>query len=109
MEIAGIKRYHILVTGANKIPADDVDQTQGFFNALKSLNFTAYNELITAQEDMAWFHISKEEYTRDNKYRLCKKFSKCELYDVIRKPKEWITRIELLREFINNLDARIEN
>ena len=53
MEIAGIKRYHILVTGANKIPADDVDQTQGFFNALKSLNFTAYNELITAQEDMA--------------------------------------------------------
>ena len=48
---SGIKGYHVLLTGAKKIPADDADKTQEkLFYALKLLNFTAYNKLIIYQE-----------------------------------------------------------
>ena len=51
MKIAGIKGDHVLLTGAKKIPADDADETkEKYISALKLLNFTAYNDLIPAQE-----------------------------------------------------------
>ena len=52
MTIAGIKGYHVLLTGAKKIPADDADKTkEKYISSLKLLNFTADNELMIAQED----------------------------------------------------------
>ena len=47
-----IKGYHVLITGAKKILADDADKTEDKeFSALNLLNFTSYNELILSQED----------------------------------------------------------
>ena len=103
-----IKGYHVLPTGAKKIPADDADKTkEKEIDALKLLNFTAYNELIIAQEDTVCFQIIEEARTRYDNYRdarlvwtqpsrtfypttgatkarLQKKFSKCELDGVTR-------------------------
>ena len=74
----------------------------------------------------------EEENTKDNKYGyarlvwpdlsrtfdpttgayntiVSKKFDKCELYDVTINPKEWITDIELLREYLQIPEVRIDN
>ena len=52
-----IKGYHVLITGAKKILADDADKTEIKHYALKLINLTAYNELILAQEDMVCFQM----------------------------------------------------
>ena len=66
----GIKRYHVLLTGAKTIPADDKDKTkEKEIDKLKILNFTAYNNLILAQEDTVYFEINKEAKANGNKYR----------------------------------------
>ena len=44
---AEIKGYHVLITGENKIPADDADQKTIAVPNL--LNFEAYNEVILSQ------------------------------------------------------------
>ena len=111
MEGAGIKGYHVLLTGAKKIRTDDADKTQEKeISALKLFNSTAYNELILAQEEMVCFQIFEEVNKKSNKYgdariawtkisrkfepttgasktRLGKKFNKCELYYGTRNPK----------------------
>ena len=46
-----IKGYHVLLTGAKKILADDSDETKyKEVPSPKLINFTAYNELILARE-----------------------------------------------------------
>ena len=58
MTRAGIKEYHVLLTNANKLPADDTDKTQEKdIYALKLLNSTAYNELVLTQEDTVCFQM----------------------------------------------------
>ena len=43
---------------------------QNIFPAeLKFLNFTAYNDVILAQEDTVWFQIIGEAKTKVNNYR----------------------------------------
>ena len=110
MEGSGIKGYHVLLRGAKKIPADDVDETQEKeISSFKLLNLIAYKELILAQEDKVCFKIVKEEKKKGNKYgdarlarkKLSRKFepttgasntilhkkcSKYELYDKTRNP-----------------------
>ena len=99
---------------------------------MKLINKTPYNELILAQEDMIYFRIVKEVNKKSNKYGgarqawmkfsrnfhpttgafkigICKKSAKCKLYDVTRKPEEWITKIELLRRFLQNPDLKIDD
>ena len=106
----GIKVYHVLIIAANKIPADDADNTkENKIASLKLLYFRSYNELILVQEDTVWFDIIKILKTKANMYRdarlarkkllrkfepttgaytiLCKKFAKCEIDDVTRNPK----------------------
>ena len=52
MAISGIKGYHFLLIVANKIPADDTDNTkENKIASLKLLYFRSYNELIISQED----------------------------------------------------------
>ena len=64
-----IKGYHVLLTGDNNIPAGGADKTQEKeTSALKLLNFTAYNELILAQEYTLCFHIVEEANTKANIY-----------------------------------------
>ena len=58
MTRSGIKEYHVLLTRANKLPADDTDKTQEKdIYALKLLNSTAYNELVLTQEDTVCFQM----------------------------------------------------
>ena len=65
---AGIKGYHVLLTGAKKIPADDkYEILEKEIAKLKLLNFTAYNELILAQEYTVCFHIIEEVSKEANK------------------------------------------
>ena len=69
MARSGIKEYHVLITGNKKIPEDDADKTQEKdIAAPKLLNFTAYNDLIHAQEDTVYFNIIEEAKTISNKY-----------------------------------------
>ena len=60
-------------------------------------------------ERQAWIKLSRqfEPTTGASKTRLHKKFSKLELYDVTRNPKEWITCLELLRGDLQILDVHI--
>ena len=52
MAKSGIKGYHVLLAGVKKIWAGDADKTkEKEIAALKLLKFTAYSELILAQED----------------------------------------------------------
>ena len=47
---AEIKGYHVLLTGANKIPNNDTEETiEKEMSPPKLLNFTAYNEIILTQ------------------------------------------------------------
>ena len=44
---SGIKGYHILITGAKRVPNYDTDKTQEKETSThKLLKFTSYNELI---------------------------------------------------------------
>ena len=62
-------QYHVLITGSTKIPADGEDKIQEKeISELKLLNFTAYNELMLAQEDTAFFQITEEAKTESNNY-----------------------------------------
>ena len=66
---AEIKVYHVLLTSDKEVLADDKDKIQEKEIAkLKLLNFTAYNELIIAQEDKVCFQIIEEAQTKANKY-----------------------------------------
>ena len=66
---SGIKVYHVILTGAKKIPANDAEKTKEKENsALKLLKFTAYNEIILAQEDTVYFQIFEGAKKRANKY-----------------------------------------
>ena len=70
MAISGSKGYDVQITGAKKILADDANKTKKKdIAALQLLNFTAYNDLILAQEDTVCFHIVEEAKTKANKYR----------------------------------------
>ena len=68
MARSGIKGYHVLLTGVKIITSDDKDETnyrkrireEKEITELKLLNFTAYNELILAQEDIICFQIVEE-------------------------------------------------
>ena len=104
MSGAEIKWYHVLLTGAKKIPAYEADVTkEKYIPALKLLNFKAYTELILTQEDTVLFHTIEAAKTKANKYgdarlvwtkssgkfepttgdsktRLPKKFAKCKPY-----------------------------
>ena len=124
MARSGIKIYHVLLTGAKKIPADGAYKTEGKgVSALKILSFTAYDELILAQKDTVWFNIVEEAKTKVNKQeyeilvwmklsrkldptigackkRLLNKFAKCKLYDITSNHKEWKTKRELLIEYL---------
>ena len=65
----GIKGYHVILTGAKKIPADDEDEIQEKeISELNLLNFTDYNELIITQEDTVCFQIIKEARKEANEY-----------------------------------------
>ena len=69
MEIAVIEGYDNLLTGDQKIPADDTDiiKDKGV-SELKLTIKTAYNDLILAQEYMVCFQIGEEAKTKANKY-----------------------------------------
>ena len=70
MTKSGIRGYHVLLTGAKKIPTGDTEKIQQReIFALKLLYFKAYNKLIIAQEDTAYFQIFEEMKTTYNKYR----------------------------------------
>ena len=110
MTRSGIKGYHVLLPGAREIPVNNADKTKvKEISSLKLLNFTTYNNLILTQEETVFFHIVEESKTKANNYgytrlawtklsrklepttgysntRLRKKFAKCELDDVTRKP-----------------------
>ena len=66
----GIKVYHVLKTGDEKIPTDgaDITKVKGDFE-LKLLQKTANNFLILAQEDMMCLQIVENAKTIYNKYR----------------------------------------
>ena len=111
MARAGIRGYHLLLTSDQKIPAYDAEKTkENEIATIKLPSFTAYNELILAQEEMVCFQIFEEVNKKSNKYgdariawtkisrkfepttgasktRLGKKFNKCELYYGTRNPK----------------------
>ena len=99
---------------------------------MKFLIKTVYNELILEQGDMVCVQIFVESKTKANKYgdmrkswgnflrkfdpttgdskkRLCKKFAKCELYDITRYPEEWIINLKLLREEPQKLNVHIDD
>ena len=59
---------------------------------------------------LAWTILSRkfEPTTGASKTRLRKKFSKYELYEVTRNPEEWITKLELLRGYLQKLDVHID-
>ena len=66
----GMKLYHVLKTRAKKILADIVLKTKvKGVSTLKLVNFTAYNELILAQEEVLCFQIVEEVKKKVNKYR----------------------------------------
>ena len=67
MARSGIEGLHVLLTGDQTIPAYNADNTKKY--ALKLLNFTAYNDLIFAQEDVVFFHIIEEVKTKDTNFR----------------------------------------
>ena len=71
MERDGIKRYNILITGDTKILADNKEETKykGDAATFKLISKTAYNGLITSQEDTVCFNIYGEEKMKSNKYR----------------------------------------
>ena len=63
-----MKGYHVLLECAKEILADVRDKTkEKEVSELKLLKFTAYNELILAQEDTVCFHIIAEANTKANK------------------------------------------
>ena len=129
----GIKVYNVLLTGANKITADKVDETiEKIVSELKLLNKTAYSKLILSQEETVCFHIFEEAKTKANRYGdtrqtwmklsrnfdpstgafetgVLNKFTKCKLYDVTRNPKEWITELKLLRGDLGKLDVNLDD
>ena len=133
MEISGINRYDILLTGDRKILSDDSDKTKvKLVSYMKLLNITAYNDLILTKEDMVCFHIVDKARTKANKYGdarqayikfsrkldpttraskilLRNKFSKSELFYLKRNPEYWIIKIELLRVYLQKLDAQIDD
>ena len=60
---------------------------------------------------LAWTKLSRkfEPTTGASKTTLRNKFYKCELDDVTRNPKEWITDIELLIVDLQNSDVHIDD
>ena len=65
-----IKGYHVLLTGAKTISADEKEKRKDKeISELKVLNFTVYNDLILAQDDTVCFHIIEEAKTEANKCR----------------------------------------
>ena len=71
MARAIIKGYNFLIKGSNTIPADDEDKIKKEFSGHNLFNFTAYSELILAQEEKICFHII-EEAKKIKSVRRCK-------------------------------------
>ena len=47
--------------------------------------------------------------TGASKTILQKKFAKCEFDDVTRNPKQWITKLKLIRGYLEKLDVHIDD
>ena len=113
MSRSWIKGYHVLLTGAKTIKADDktTKMKQKIFSELKLFNFTAYNKLLIAEEDTVCFQIIEEANMEDNNYgaarlvltklskkieanteasktKLCKNIAKCKVDNVTRNLKK---------------------
>ena len=63
-----IKGYHVLLTGAKKMPDEEKDEIRKTIAQLNLLNFTAYNKIILSQEDTVCFQIIEKLKIEANEY-----------------------------------------